>query len=341
MRADGEIIDLDDLAAVPEGDEVSRWPYGAYCGRRQKTCSPSFTRPLSHPIPAPTLSPSTCFEPQAAGHDGGAPSDDDDDDEGEMAEEEVTNASPEEDDAARRAAAEPSGPDTSIARFSGHADSVFAVAVAPGGTVAASGGGDDFAFLWSVDTGAMLHTLAGHTDSVASLAFSSDGAVLATGSLDGTARLWDTATGACLATLEGPSGEVAWVSWHPKGRVLLVGAADGTVWMWDATRVGGPGKAAAAAAADGGSGAGAAMCMQVFAGHEGEVTCGGFEGGGKLLVSGSEDGSVRLWSPKTGSAVHVFSGLGHHEGAPVNALAFHPEVRCRGRRCAAVRAWRV
>jgi ribosome assembly protein SQT1 len=47
--------------------------------------------------------------------------------------------------------------------------------------------------------------------------------------------------------------------------------------------------------------------VQVFAGHDGEVTCGLFTNDGKTIVSGGEDGSVRLWAPKTGQCKHVFT----------------------------------
>lgn len=40
-----------------------------------------------------------------------------------------------------------------------------------------------------------------------------------------------------------------------QGQVLLAGAADATVWMWEALT---------------------GTCLQVFAGHEGSVTCGQF-----------------------------------------------------------------
>ena len=39
--------------------------------------------------------------------------------------------------------------------------------------------------------------------------------------------------------------------------------------------------------------------MSVFAGHEAEITCGGFTLDGKLVLSGSADQSFRIWKPNT------------------------------------------
>lgn len=70
---------------------------------------------------------------------------------------------------------------------------------------------------------------------------------------------------------------------------MVAGSKDGTIWMWLAHN---------------------GQCVQVFAGHDGEVTCGLFTSDGKTIVSGGEDGSVRLWAPKTGQCKHVFAGVG-------------------------------
>lgn len=40
--------------------------------------------------------------------------------------------------------------------------------------------------------------------------------------------------------------------------------------------------------------------ISVFAGHEGPITCGGFTLDGKLVLSGSDDRTFRIWKPKSG-----------------------------------------
>jgi WD40 repeat protein len=102
-------------------------------------------------------------------------------------------------------------------------------------------------------------------------------------------QIWSAQTGTLLHTLDGPSSDVEWVAWHPKGDVVLAGSTDCTAWMWSVTPA-------------------VATCMQVFAGHQGEVTCGAFSGNGKLVLTGSADGSIRVWNPKTGTCAFTFEG---------------------------------
>ncbi|KAJ1679841.1 60S ribosomal subunit assembly or modification protein, partial [Spiromyces aspiralis] len=47
--------------------------------------------------------------------------------------------------------------------------------------------------------------------------------------------------------------------------------------------------------------------MNVFNGHSGPVTCGRFTHDGRHIVSGSEDGSLIIWDPKSATIVHQFS----------------------------------
>lgn len=58
------------------------------------------------------------------------------------------------------------------------------------------------------------------------------------------------------------------------------------------------------------------QCVQVFAGHDGGVSCGLFTLDGKSVCSGGEDGTIRIWAPKTGVCKHNFNGVmgGGHNG---------------------------
>lgn len=90
-----------------------------------------------------------------------------------------------------------------------------------------------------------------------------------------------------MHTLEGDGYE--WVCWHDKGPVLLAGGS-ACAWMFDASQ---------------------GACMNVFAGHSAPVTCGCFTVDGifdiincliqqgKKLCTGSDDGSIKIWDPKT------------------------------------------
>lgn len=184
--------------------------------------------------------------------------------------------------------------------FSGHADPVYDIAYHPTNPdMAATAGGDDVGAVWDLSNATRLHTLSGHTDTVNLVAFSNDGMFLATGSLDGTVRVWGVASGAFeeVNVLQGPGEDILWLAWHPKGNVLLAGSADSTCWMWSVPK----GKE-----------------MQCFVGHAGAVLCGGFTPDGKMVATASEDGTMRVWNPKSGASKMSFKqsgGMLFHDAA--------------------------
>ena len=238
-----------------------------------------------------------------------------DDEGGELAEEQITEEAGELDEAAEPAPTEALGPDTSARAYRGHGDSVYSVDVSADGVWAATGSGDDSAHVWRLADCAPLAVLPSGSDTVSCVAFSASGGLLACGSYDSVVRVYAMAAMVAAApgggavqppplhSLEGPSGDINFLAWHPKGDVLLAGSADGTAWMWSAP-----------------AGGAAATCMQVFAGHAGAVAAGLFTRDGRLVVTGGEDGSVRVWAPKTGACTKVFQ-LGE---APVTSLVSSP-----------------
>mmetsp|Transcript_25828 Transcript_25828/g.24661 ORF Transcript_25828/g.24661 Transcript_25828/m.24661 type:complete len:508 (-) Transcript_25828:243-1766(-) len=186
--------------------------------------------------------------------------------------------------------------DMAVCAFDGHTDSVYCTAIHPTkkGTII-TGGGDDKSFIWQYsDSGEIEHALelTGHTDTVSSVGFNYDGTLALTGSYDGTVRIWKVETGEAVVSLDGPE-DIEFAEWHPRGNAVVAGSKDGTVWMWLVHN---------------------GQCVQVFAGHDGGVTCGCFTKDGNTVCSGGEDGTVRVWAPKTGKCKHVFEGHTGHEG---------------------------
>ena len=97
-------------------------------------------------------------------------------------------------------------PNDAIAGFYGHTGAVYTLAVDPTGTLVATGGGDDKAYVWRLLTGEKLLELAHHSDSLTSVAFNVDGKLLATGGMDGVVNVYDIAAlnPTPIATMDGP-----------------------------------------------------------------------------------------------------------------------------------------
>uniref|UniRef100_A0A7R9VPV1 Anaphase-promoting complex subunit 4 WD40 domain-containing protein n=1 Tax=Chlamydomonas euryale TaxID=1486919 RepID=A0A7R9VPV1_9CHLO len=250
---------------------------------------------------------------------------------------------------------EQDGEEDSIHQFEGHQDAVLAVAWSPAHPdLVASGGQDDAAFLWRVGQDAFenpegaLSTaeLPGHTDSVASVAFNTAGTLLATAGMEGIVKVWNTADGSLMRSLDGPGGSVDWVRWHPKGDVVLAGSEDFTMWMWLAqsgqfmqvfSGHSGPvtcgmftpdGKAVVSCGGEDDcslrvwnpkTGACSAQ-IQGHGFHAEGLTSLDILADGMTVISGAEDGSVRLSNVGTGRVVGALEG--HDEASSVEAVGF-------------------
>jgi tRNA A-37 threonylcarbamoyl transferase component Bud32 len=181
-------------------------------------------------------------------------------------------------------------------RLKGHMSWVLAAAFAPTGRPSAlTASADGTARLWELESGRELRRLQGHKDQVLSVAVAPSGNAALTGSADGSVRLWDLRSGKEVRAWEGVSDQVWSVAFSPDGRYALWECAESA-----ASRLGAPG-ARAGTAWEGAEwvlvlwGPKAEREAHRFKGHTAKIMSAAFSPDGRCALSGSMDGTMRLW----------------------------------------------
>ena len=143
--------------------------------------------------------------------------------------------------------------------------------------------------LYQRRNGKELRAFEGHTKDVRRVAISPDGKQLLSASFDGSVRLWDLQTGKELKKFDGPGNFVESVAFTPDGKRAVCSYGPGSaeavydqdprviLKLWDLAT----GKE-----------------IKQFKGHGGPVLCLALSRDGSQLLSGSADGTMRLWMPK-------------------------------------------
>lgn len=167
------------------------------------------------------------------------------------------------------------------------------------GTQIISGGNDGVVRLWDVKTGGLITELpnvdpvdppATQNHRVASVAFSKDGSRIVSGGWDGAIRLWDATSHQPLRAARAPY-QVWTIAFSPDARYIASGSGsyDDSLQLWDASNLQPDGKA--------------------MVGHSGWVIHSiGFSPDSQRIVSGGNDGTIRVWSVSTRQQVAVMYG---------------------------------
>ncbi|KAG5468921.1 hypothetical protein LSCM4_02313 [Leishmania orientalis] len=177
-------------------------------------------------------------------------------------------------------------------------------------TFAVSGEGEEVYILELGDTAVapvLKATLKGHTDTVSLLSFSPNGQWLASGSLDSSVVVWSTETWDRTYTLTDLCGEIMTLLWHPSSLILTAGADDAQAAMWNIVK---------------------GTLVMYFVGHRGAVTCTTWSPDVKKLVTGSADGTVGVFNPKTGEQEVSISKDLSPDNAGITALQYVNDDQC-------------
>ncbi|MGE3805566.1 MAG: WD40 repeat domain-containing serine/threonine protein kinase [Gemmataceae bacterium] len=142
--------------------------------------------------------------------------------------------------------------------------------------------------------GQEAYAMQGHTESVRALAFSRARGQLISAGDDGL-RLWGQNGN---GRLQPATGGLTTMAVSPRGDLIAVARRDRTIQILDA----------------------GFKEVAILTGHENTVHSLSFNRDGSLLASGSDDQTVRLWDPRSGTLKDTWKG---HNG-PVVAVAFSP-----------------
>jgi WD40 repeat protein len=219
-----------------------------------------------------------------------------------------------------------------------HAGEVRAVAIFPDGRTALSAGTDGFTRTWRIGTGEQAGPDMTQSDAVTGAALSADGRWVVTGNDNWDVDLWAAASGRRVERLPFNRGQVTAVAVDRAGERVLVGCADaGTAHLLAAERRGSPWPLvygllrAATARLEPPSGRPIArLDPKFFPGalgpplpHDGPVAAAAFGRDGRLAVTGSVDGTARVWA----LAPDLDRPTVFRHARCVRAVAFSPDGR--------------
>lgn len=193
---------------------------------------------------------------------------------------------------------------TGLERFTvyGHSKWVYLIAVLEGGSMALSGSSDGTIKVWDLQTGAERFSL----NIRGSAAVTEDGSILLSGSYDKTIKVWDLQTGTERFSLPGNSSPVKVVALTKDGSIGLSGSSDGTVKVWDLQtgieRCTLRGQSSWTVTRSSES-----QVLGLY-GRYPEVMSVALTEDGSTVLSGLDDGRVKVWDLQTGTARFCFKG---------------------------------
>ncbi|XP_073993370.1 uncharacterized protein [Rhodnius prolixus] len=169
----------------------------------------------------------------------------------------------------------------------GHKNAIIRLEYSNDGRQILTGSFDSKVFLWDVNSKRIITKFIGHKKPITNCKFNFDCSVVATSSLDGTVKLYDLKTTKCRSTIY-HGEDVLDMSFDSTGKKLVTCGTDGICKVWNVECNISP--------------------TATLLGHEAEISQACFSPGGVMVLTGSNDGTARLWNSVTGDCCQVLTG---------------------------------
>lgn len=164
-----------------------------------------------------------------------------------------------------------------ILKQQGHFDSINSLVYSPDGQQVITTADDGKIKVWDIQSGFCIVTFTEHSAAVTACEFSRRGKVLFTASLDGSVRAWDLIRYRNFRTFTAPTRmPFSSLAVDPSGEVICAGSIESfDIHIWSVQT---------------------GQLLDQLAGHEGPVSTLAFAPSGGIVISGSWDHTVRIWS---------------------------------------------
>lgn len=174
----------------------------------------------------------------------------------------------------------------------GTGTTITSAAVSPDGNKLYAGHVSGQVLVYDMRTRQITQTLGGHTQLVHAIHLSHDGSLMASASKDGSVKVWQAGRVPVLARrfqMQDDVTESLAVAYSPDGRLIAVGGKDSTISLLDAKTK---------------------EVLRELTGHNGMVFRLAFFPDGQRLLTGSSDGTARVWSVAGGGELASFKAHG-------------------------------
>ena len=169
--------------------------------------------------------------------------------------------------------------------LSGHSAGIKCIAVSKNDSIAVSGSHDCSIQVWDITTGKCSNVLSGHTKVIWCIGISDNNETVASGSDDWFLRIWNLKDSSCLHAIQYPDGVKCLV--FANNHTVIAGAhcAHNQLRSWSVDT---------------------GECLYTYKGHNHAVMCMVLTDKGTHLITGSRDGTVKVWQASSAELLTSF-----------------------------------